>query len=244
MTFCCPTSVTLPLCTWRGYSNSVKYNPGCKTNEAEVWSLKFGCKSGYQSACCTTDTENTAAYANCRWERPSQDCIKLENGKMPQCSSDYPYLSAVSPIGFGGEESCSSIGKLDHDTSNVALMRPWPLFMDQNILLQRRLDQFPISFVQSVQLVGSVTNTLIKWYFLAYCNGLRRPLPSRVRLRVWRTRLNSLYTHGGARVERTHTVVRGTTPRIYQIYVIPLPPLKRWRSLPRPFSLKMPLIRE
>lgn len=103
MTFCCPSCYRAPTCYWRGHHNSGKCKPGCQKGEAEVWTLGFGCKSGHQSACCTTDTESTKAYANCRWEA----CKEVSKGKKKSsCSSEYPSEVLSSTGGFGGEKGC------------------------------------------------------------------------------------------------------------------------------------------
>jgi chitinase len=107
--FCCPANAPQPSCTWRGHANSGKCTPGCRNGESEVWTLKAGCKSGHQSACCKTDTTSMEAYASCQWE-----------GKAPRCWGDmvYPPLDpcrtttfdhvAIQAIaGFGGADACS-----------------------------------------------------------------------------------------------------------------------------------------
>ncbi|KAF1850059.1 uncharacterized protein K460DRAFT_422442 [Cucurbitaria berberidis CBS 394.84] len=103
MTFCCPSGETQAICTWRGHRNSGKCQPGCNKDEVEVWTLKFGCKTGHQSACCTTDTASVSAYNSCRWE----GCLDLSHYNPPYCSRNYPHLVALAPSGFGGEDICS-----------------------------------------------------------------------------------------------------------------------------------------
>lgn len=113
MTLCCPTSLPQPVCTWRGHKNSGNCKPGCESGEAEVWTLKFGCKSGHQSACCSTNTASVSAYDNCRWE----GCVMVTPEKHSYCSATYPSLVVLSSNGFAGEDACVW-GMLDHRSSH------------------------------------------------------------------------------------------------------------------------------
>lgn len=116
MTLCCPTSLPQPICTWRGHRNSGKCKPGCESGEAEVWTLKIGCKSGHQSACCSTNTASVSAYNNCRWE----DCVQVKPKEEVRCSTAYPFQAALGEYGFGGEDACSR-GMLDEWASHPNL---------------------------------------------------------------------------------------------------------------------------
>ena len=71
--FCCSSNVQQPTCKWRGHKKSGKCDGACIAGEAEVWSLKYGCKSGHQSACCSS-TPSVAAYRDCRWEGDEPNC--------------------------------------------------------------------------------------------------------------------------------------------------------------------------
>lgn len=97
--FCCPTSEKPPTCSWRGHKNSGKCSAGCKFGEVEVGTLDVGCKSGYQSACCS-DTMVTSLYGKCVWLQ----CNKL--GK-DACGGDHSYFVTSSSVGSGGAKSCS-----------------------------------------------------------------------------------------------------------------------------------------
>ncbi|CAO2647471.1 Nn.00g083930.m01.CDS01 [Neocucurbitaria sp. VM-36] len=64
----------------------------------------MGCKSGHQSACCSTNTQSVAAYNNCRWE----GCTTFSGPNYSYCSAAYPNLAVVSINGFGGQAACPS----------------------------------------------------------------------------------------------------------------------------------------
>ncbi|KAF2848620.1 hypothetical protein T440DRAFT_480688 [Plenodomus tracheiphilus IPT5] len=67
---------------------------------------RLGIRSGYQSACCTTNTGSTKAYANCRWEA----CKEVPHGSSKQyCSSEYPSYVVSTKSGFGGAKSCEKV---------------------------------------------------------------------------------------------------------------------------------------
>lgn len=95
---CCPASYKLPTCTWRGQRNTGKCKPGCNDFELEVGSLNVGCKSGYQSACCS-DTLVTSLYSRCVWT----DCTT--KGK-DACEGSNPHFLTSSSIGSGGMKGC------------------------------------------------------------------------------------------------------------------------------------------
>ncbi|KAH7074191.1 hypothetical protein FB567DRAFT_191319 [Paraphoma chrysanthemicola] len=107
--FCCPANVPQPVCTWRGHSNSGRCKPACQIGEAEVWTIKLGCKSGHQSACCKTDTPSMQAYAHCRWEGAAPNCWGSSQFEPnPVCSTPLFSQAAVkAPAGFGGADTCS-----------------------------------------------------------------------------------------------------------------------------------------
>ncbi|KAG8408670.1 hypothetical protein J3459_010858 [Metarhizium acridum] len=95
---CCPTSFKSPTCTWRGHRNTGKCKPGCNDFELEVGSLDVGCRSGYQSACCS-DTLVTSLYSRCVWT----ECTS--KGK-DACTGNNPHFLTSSSIGSGGMKSC------------------------------------------------------------------------------------------------------------------------------------------
>jgi chitinase len=103
---CCPSNQCQPTCLWRGFANNGKCKPGCNGGEVEVWSTGFGCKSGHQSACCTTNTPSIEAYDNCRWEGDAPNCWSTLYPPAPACSSLYPQLVTYAIAGFGGETKC------------------------------------------------------------------------------------------------------------------------------------------
>ncbi|GKZ36090.1 hypothetical protein AbraIFM66950_006997, partial [Aspergillus brasiliensis] len=104
--FCCPASDTdFPTCTWRGFHNTGFCSAGCKDGEAEVGSLKEGCHTSHQSACCTV-TSSTKAYSKCKWFGGSPHCAA--SGKNHSCPDDYPNFLFADSNGAGGEQTCSS----------------------------------------------------------------------------------------------------------------------------------------
>lgn len=92
---CCPTSHTLPTCTWRGHRNSGECRPGCEENEVELGSLGLGCHEGHQVACCTK-SEVTEKYGQCFWS----DCMD-----DPSIVCSDPLL--FSSKGWSGLSECS-----------------------------------------------------------------------------------------------------------------------------------------
>jgi hypothetical protein len=106
---CCPSNQPQPTCRWAGHSNSGHCTPGCAGAEVEVWSISVGCKSGHQSACCTTSTSSNQAYDNCRWEGTSPRCWGDSTyHPWEVCSADWPNTAIESKAGFGGEEECKA----------------------------------------------------------------------------------------------------------------------------------------
>ncbi|KAH3913912.1 hypothetical protein HBH56_095970 [Parastagonospora nodorum] len=106
--FCCPSSLPQPTCGWRGHHNSGGCTPGCNAGEAEVWSIAWGCKTGHQSACCTTNTPSIEAYNNCQWKGPYFWCSgpsKEGPGKY-LCNPEFPNVAVRSRVEFGGERAC------------------------------------------------------------------------------------------------------------------------------------------
>ncbi|KAJ5552097.1 glycoside hydrolase family 18 protein [Penicillium frequentans] len=95
-TLCCPTSSELPSCRWRGF-NGGKCNGGCESGEAEVGTITAGCRSGYQSACCTI-TESTKPWSECAW---TPKCHSDDT-----CPSGYGEFVVGSRNGWGGRRSC------------------------------------------------------------------------------------------------------------------------------------------
>ncbi|EFZ04198.1 glycoside hydrolase family 18 protein [Metarhizium robertsii ARSEF 23] len=95
---CCPTSFKSPTCTWRGHRNTGKCKPGCNDFELEVGSLDVGCRSGYQSACCS-DTLVTSLYSSCVW-------TGCTNKGQDACTGNNPHFLTSSSIGSGGMKSC------------------------------------------------------------------------------------------------------------------------------------------
>lgn len=97
---CCPADQPLPTCSWRGHRNTGWCKPGCNSDEVEIGSLRLGCSSGYQSACCT-DTASTSAWASCRWH--SDGCSA---GKDAPCSDEFPHFVYSAAWGQGGMPPC------------------------------------------------------------------------------------------------------------------------------------------
>ncbi|KAJ5663807.1 glycoside hydrolase family 18 protein [Penicillium longicatenatum] len=96
-TLCCPTSSTLPTCRWRGF-NGGKCKGGCESGEAEVGTITAGCRSGYQSACCTIE-DSTKPWSECAW---GDSCESDDT-----CPSGYDKFVVGSRQGWGGRKSCS-----------------------------------------------------------------------------------------------------------------------------------------
>lgn len=96
-TLCCPTSTEVPTCQWRGFHNNGHCKGGCNDGEAEVGTVSAGCRSGYQSACCTT-TSSTKPWSQCAW---TSSC-ESDN----TCPSGYPNFVVGSRDGWGGRPSC------------------------------------------------------------------------------------------------------------------------------------------
>ncbi|KAJ5720929.1 glycoside hydrolase family 18 protein [Penicillium malachiteum] len=96
-TLCCPTSSTLPTCQWRGF-NGGKCKGGCDSGEAEVGTITAGCRSGYQSACCTI-VDSTEPWSECAW---TSDCESDDT-----CPSGYDKFVVGSRQGWGGRKKCS-----------------------------------------------------------------------------------------------------------------------------------------
>jgi chitinase len=107
--FCCPSNVAQPTCRWRGHKKSGKCDGACIAGETEVWNLKYGCKSGHQSACCSV-TPSVAAYRDCRWEGDEPNCADESDGGHRKCSAQYPYRVVSARAGFGGENECQKVG--------------------------------------------------------------------------------------------------------------------------------------
>ncbi|KAK2669844.1 Chitinase II [Fusarium oxysporum f. sp. vasinfectum] len=103
-TLCCPKSSKVPVCRWRGHRDSGRCVVGCNAGEAEVGTLRKGCKKGWQSACCDV-TESTEAWSKCKW---TDDCFDDDT-----CPTGYSSLIAKSRDGWGGQKSCKS-GKYNY----------------------------------------------------------------------------------------------------------------------------------
>lgn len=102
-TLCCPTSTDVPTCRWRGF-NGGKCSGGCNDGEAEVGTVSSGCRSGYQSACCTVAV-STQPYSECAW---TSDCYDADD---ETCPDGYPDFLVGSRDGWGGRPSCSNSNK-------------------------------------------------------------------------------------------------------------------------------------
>lgn len=105
-TLCCPTSTDVPTCQWRGF-NGGKCKGGCDDGEAEVGTVTSGCRSGYQSACCTT-TDSTKPYSQCAW---TVDCLGADDDTCPEGFSN---LFVSSRDGWGGRSSCGGTKKRNY----------------------------------------------------------------------------------------------------------------------------------
>ncbi|KAJ6096607.1 Glycoside hydrolase superfamily [Penicillium sp. IBT 16267x] len=95
-TLCCPTSSTLPTCQWRGF-NGGACRGGCDSGEAEVGTITAGCRSGYQSACCTI-TDSTEPWSECAW---TSSCESDDT-----CASGFDTFVVGSRQGWGGRKLC------------------------------------------------------------------------------------------------------------------------------------------
>lgn len=109
-TLCCPTTTDVPTCQWRGFHNNGKCKGGCDDGEAEVGTNSAGCKSGYQSACCTT-TASTKPYSECSW---TSSCESDDT-----CPSGYSNLVVGSRDGWGGRSSCKNGKTYNYCCSSV-----------------------------------------------------------------------------------------------------------------------------
>lgn len=98
--WCCPANQELPTCEWRGHRNTGSCSPGCKGDEVEVGGIRIGCKSGYQSACCTM-TESTQAWGVCGWTTGS-----CEMGEKQKCPAGRPNRVAGAAWAWGGVPPC------------------------------------------------------------------------------------------------------------------------------------------
>ncbi|KAE8361527.1 glycoside hydrolase [Aspergillus caelatus] len=98
-TLCCPTSTEVPTCQWRGFHNNGKCKGGCNSDEAEIGTVGAGCKSGYQSACCTI-TDSVRPWTKCKW---TESC----HGDLT-CPAGYPNFVVGSRDGWGGQKSCKA----------------------------------------------------------------------------------------------------------------------------------------
>ncbi|WPJ63608.1 hypothetical protein SMAC4_13660 [Sordaria macrospora] len=101
--FCCPSDQDLPVCTWRGHRNSGACQPGCNSGEVSVGSLRVGCSSRHQSACCT-NVGSTSSYGMCKWVGEAPTCNK-------GCPSDFPNKIVSTNTADGGEQPCVSGNK-------------------------------------------------------------------------------------------------------------------------------------
>jgi chitinase len=106
---CCPSNQPQPTCRWSGHHNSGHCTPECAAAEVEVWNISVGCKSGYQSACCTNNTPSVEAYDKCRWVGDSPACWGGKRYRpLEVCPADFPKAAIETKNGFGGEEQCTS----------------------------------------------------------------------------------------------------------------------------------------
>jgi chitinase len=104
-TFCCPDTPGNPTCNWRGHHNSGHCTPGCSEGEWEVGTLKLGCKTKHQSACCSSSLA-VEAYSQCKWVGEAPHCSLP--GHRPGCPDDYPEFIFSASSGYGGEQTCDS----------------------------------------------------------------------------------------------------------------------------------------
>ncbi|KAF2275570.1 glycoside hydrolase, partial [Westerdykella ornata] len=103
-TFCCPSTQSMPKCTWRGLTPSGDCSPGCSDGEVEVGTQQAGCNLRHQSACCQ-DTSTTHAYGMCKWYGSADLCAGA--GKQYPCPSDHSKRLFAASAGFGGEQTCT-----------------------------------------------------------------------------------------------------------------------------------------
>lgn len=109
-TLCCPTSTDVPACRWRGFHNNGKCKGGCNSDEAEVGTITSGCKSGYQSACCTI-TDSTKPWSECSW---TNDCHSDNT-----CPSGFGEYVVESRDGWGGRKPCGTEKKRNYCCKNA-----------------------------------------------------------------------------------------------------------------------------
>jgi hypothetical protein len=148
---CCPSNQPQPTCLWREFENSGKCKPGCNGGEVEVWSIGFGCKSGHQSACCTTNTPSIEAYDNCRWVGTAPRCWSTPYPPSPQCSSNYPKPAIEALAGFGGETECK-YGTFNGTFTLANQYRANILHRGNDLLLQKYRSTLSSASIPTVQL--------------------------------------------------------------------------------------------
>jgi chitinase len=109
-TFCCPTSdKPLPKCGWYTHNNG-KCKGDCPSDTFEVGSTNIACRSGFQTACCTTGP-GMDLYPKCKWQA------------WPDCSAGVCDLGIQSTIlshsmtGSGGSV-CAKRQADDHRWGN------------------------------------------------------------------------------------------------------------------------------
>lgn len=110
--FCCPSNIDTPTCTWRGHKNSGRCKPGCNSGEVEVGSLRMGCKTGHQTACCTSVTA-VEAYGQCKWVGKDPLCSiadprSRDRSSHADCPESHPHFIFAASAGFGGETMCDT----------------------------------------------------------------------------------------------------------------------------------------
>jgi chitinase len=190
---CCPTTTNIPTCRWAGFHNSGKCKAGCNSNEAEVGTVSSGCRSGYQSACCTI-TPSTAPYSACQW---TSSC---ENDNT--CPSNYGTFVVGSRNGWGGRPTCDSGESYNYCCSGAVpdafTTCQWVGHEQTNILPKYCLDACPFG---SVRIAEEMIITL--------GSG---DLPGHIEDCIWG---NEAYCCSGPS-QPSSTAPRGSDPFVYQ----------------------------
>ena len=76
-------------------------------NQAKVGSLRLGCRTAHQTACCYDlygETSPTWAYATCESSGESGSCAK--SGQYAKCLDGYDHFVVVASQGSGEDQKC------------------------------------------------------------------------------------------------------------------------------------------
>lgn len=97
---CCPADQELPTCEWRGHRTSGICKAGCNDGEAELGGIDAGCRSGYQSACCTINGP-TKPWGVCAWTTGTCGL-----GEKQECPPERPHRVAGAAQAWGNVPRC------------------------------------------------------------------------------------------------------------------------------------------